>query len=106
MVAVVGAPEVEVGKPGRIVVFGDSDFATNEYIEIYRNRDLFVNSVNWLVGDSDAITVRPHRSRASRFELSAKQFGQIQFASLFALPEAIALIGVLTWWWRRSQWSD
>ncbi len=101
--AVVGVPEVEVGTPGRIVVFGDSDFATNEYIEVYRNRDLFVNAVNWLVGDEDAITVRPNRSRASRFQLSTEQFGRIQFASLFALPQAIALIGVLAWWWRRSR---
>lgn len=103
--AVAGTPEVEVGKPGRIVVFGDSDFATNEYIEVYRNRDLFVNAVNWLVGDDEAITVRPHRSRASRFQLSMEQFARIQFASLFALPQAIALVGVLVWWWRRSRRS-
>ena len=35
-------------KEPRLVVIGDSDFASNQGIEAYRNRDLFVNSVNWL----------------------------------------------------------
>jgi ABC-type uncharacterized transport system involved in gliding motility auxiliary subunit len=85
----------------RIAVFGDSDFATNALIEAYRNRDLFVNTVNWLIGDVEAISIRPVRSRASRFELSAEQFLTIRSLSLFVLPEAIAVVGVLVWWSRR-----
>jgi ABC-type uncharacterized transport system involved in gliding motility auxiliary subunit len=89
------------GQEARIAVFGDSDFASNELIEAYRNRDLFVNTVNWLIGDIEAISIRPVRSRASRFELSAEQFLQIRSLSLFVLPEAIAVAGVLVWWSRR-----
>ena len=89
------------GAEARIAVFGDSDFASNELIEAYRNRDLFVNTVNWLIGDVEAISIRPVRSRASRFELSAEQFLQIRSLSLFVLPEAIAIAGVLVWWTRR-----
>jgi hypothetical protein len=62
----------------RLVVFGDSDFASNQGIEAYRNRDLFVNSVNWLLGDVEAISVRPPKSRASRLTLSSEQFSQIR----------------------------
>src|SRR5690606_27578270 len=58
----------------RLVVFGDSDFASNQGIEAYRNRDLFVNSVNWLLGDVEAIAVRPNKSRASRLMLTTDQF--------------------------------
>ncbi len=89
------------GKQARIAVFGDSDFASNELIEAYRNRDLFVNTVNWLIGDIEAISIRPVRSRASRFELSAEQFLRVRSLSLFVLPEAIAIAGVLVWWARR-----
>jgi ABC-type uncharacterized transport system involved in gliding motility auxiliary subunit len=89
------------GAEARIAVFGDSDFAANELIEAYRNRDLFVNTVNWLIGDVEAISIRPVRSRASRFELSAEQFLSIRSLSLFVLPEAIAIAGVLVWWSRR-----
>jgi ABC-type uncharacterized transport system involved in gliding motility auxiliary subunit len=86
----------------RIVVFGDSDFGTNQTIESYRNRDLFVNSVNWLMGDVGAISIRPNESRASRLrQLSAEEFFRIRFLSLFVLPELIAFAGVYAWWSRR-----
>jgi ABC-type uncharacterized transport system involved in gliding motility auxiliary subunit len=92
----------ENGKGGRIVVFGDSDFATNEFLDALRNRDLFVNSINWLSGEVGQITVRPNRSRASSFQMSQDDFRWIQVLSLFVLPEAIAILGVVTWWLRRK----
>ncbi|MBK7950312.1 MAG: hypothetical protein IPK00_16565 [Deltaproteobacteria bacterium] len=89
-------------KPGRLVVFGDSDFATNQYLDDLRNRDLFVNSVNWLAGEVESITLRPNVSRASSFEMSQDQFRFLQFLSLLVVPEAIAVVGVLVWWSRRK----
>lgn len=94
--------EGEGGAPGRLVVFGDSDFATNEFLDALRNRDLFVNSVNWLAGDVGRITVRPNVSRASSFQMSTEEFRLIQYLSLFVVPEAIAIVGVFTWWLRRK----
>ncbi|MCL4684180.1 Gldg family protein [Myxococcota bacterium] len=85
----------------RLVVFGDSDFAANQAIGAYRNRDLFVNSVNWLLGDEEAISIRPNQSRASRLLLSTEQLSQIRYVALFLLPQGIAIIGVLAWWSRR-----
>ena len=88
--------------PGRVVVFGDVDFAGNEYIEAYRNRDLFVNSINWLIGDVEAISIRPSMSRHSSFDLSEEQFRTLRSLSLFVLPELIAVVGVVVWWSRRN----
>lgn len=85
----------------RLVVYGDSDFASNQLLDAYRNRDLFVNSVNWLLGDVEAISIRPNLSRASRLQLSREQFESIRALSLFVLPETIAVLGVLAWWSRR-----
>ena len=95
-----GAPPKAPEEP-RIVVFGDSDFATNQMLDAYQNRDLFVNSVNWLLGDVEAISVRPPRSRASRLTLSIEQFSQIRALALFVLPQLIAVAGVWAWWSRR-----
>jgi len=92
--------------PARIVVFGDSDFATNEFLDQFLNRDLFLNSVNWLMGDVEQISVRPNLSRASRFELSNEQFQVLRNLSLFLLPEGIAVVGVLVWWTRRVRAQD
>jgi ABC-type uncharacterized transport system involved in gliding motility auxiliary subunit len=97
-----GDDEVSDDEPkARLVVIGDSDFAANQLIGEFRNRDLFVNSVNWLLGDVEAISIRPGQARASRMQLSAEQFLQIKYLSLFVLPEALAVLGVLAWWSRR-----
>ena len=96
-----GTPPPAEAKPARLVVFGDSDFASNELLESYRNRDLFLNSVNWLAGDVEAISIRPNRSRSSRFQLSQEQFMTIRSLSLFVLPEAFGILGVFIWWSRR-----
>lgn len=107
-IAVAGTPRIaaSAGEPaaraGRLVVFGDSDFASNEYIDALRNRDLFINSVNWLAGDVDQISLRPNVSRASSFQMTQDQFRRVQYLSLFVLPEAIAVFGVVTWWIRRK----
>ncbi|HVH20720.1 MAG TPA: Gldg family protein [Myxococcota bacterium] len=98
--------DAPVTKAARLVVFGDVDFADNEFIEAYSNRNLFVNSVNWLIGDVEAISIRPAQSRASRFQLSAEQFRTIRWLSLFVLPQAIAILGVFTWWSRRHSRSS
>jgi ABC-type uncharacterized transport system involved in gliding motility auxiliary subunit len=98
-----GAPEKKQGeiKAPRLVVVGDTNFASNEFIDGGRNRDLFLNAANWLIGDVAAISVRPNQTRASRFQLTAEQFHAIRSASLFILPELIAVLGVFTWWSRR-----
>lgn len=85
----------------RLVVFGDSDFASNEFLDAYRNHDLFVNSVNWLLGDVESISIRPNRSRASRMQLSTEEFLGLRFLSLFVLPQIIAFAGTYAWWSRR-----
>jgi len=106
-VMVAGTPALSASTEGgaakaRLVVVGDTNFASNEFIDAGRNRDLFLNAANWLIGDVAAISVRPNRSRASRFQLTADQFHAIRSASLFILPEAIAVLGVFTWWSRRN----
>jgi ABC-type uncharacterized transport system involved in gliding motility auxiliary subunit len=108
-IGVAGRPTVQASAPPgvapppdpRLVVFGDSDFASNQALGAYHNRDLFVNSVNWLIGDVEAIAVRPVKSRASRLQLTEAQFSQIRALALFVLPELIAIAGVLAWWSRR-----
>ena len=107
-VAVAGRPGIAAlagevsAEPPRLVVFGDADFAANEYVDSYLNRDLFVNTVNWLMGDVEAISIRPNLSRASSFQLSQEEFFTIRSISLFVFPEAIAALGVFAWWSRRN----
>jgi ABC-type uncharacterized transport system involved in gliding motility auxiliary subunit len=86
---------------GQIVVFGDSDFATNQLLGQFRNRDLFLNAVNWLLGEPEALTIRPRRPGASQIALTEDTLRNIRTAALFVLPEGIAVLGVTAWWRRR-----
>jgi ABC-type uncharacterized transport system involved in gliding motility auxiliary subunit len=100
---VAGRPTSAGAEAGRLVVIGDSSFATNEYIDAFANRDLLLNAVSWLLGDEAQIAVRPNVARASSVVLTAGQFQAIQYLSLFVLPEGIAIAGVLAWWSRRRR---
>lgn len=96
------APEgEEEAAEARLVVVGDSDFATNQLLPEFRNKDFLLNAVNWLLGDVEAISIRPGQPRASRLQLTTAQFMQIRYLSLFVLPELIAVLGVVAWWMRR-----
>jgi hypothetical protein len=41
------------GRPGRAVVIGDADFASDAYLDLLGNRDLALNAVAWLVGEEE-----------------------------------------------------
>jgi ABC-type uncharacterized transport system involved in gliding motility auxiliary subunit len=92
----------DASQEARLAVFGDSDFASNQMLARAQNRDLFVNTVNWLLGDVEAISVRPNRARASGIQMSASQKRTIQLLALFAIPEILAVVGVYIWWTRRQ----
>ena len=61
----------------RVVAVGDSDFASNCAIGISGNRDLFVNSLNWLSQQENLIAVRPREPEDRRLTLTADQQNRI-----------------------------
>ena len=103
-IAVAGEASVkplEGKQPGKLVVIGDSDFATNQWLGQFRNRDLFLNATSWLLGEPEALAIRPRRPGASQLALSENTLRNIRVAALFVVPEAIAVFGVIAWWRRR-----
>jgi ABC-type uncharacterized transport system involved in gliding motility auxiliary subunit len=97
-----GAKPEDTNKPEtRIVVFGDSDFASNAWLGIPGNRDLFMNSVNWLAQQENLIAIRPRDPEDRRITLTADQQEWIFWATVFIIPGLILLSGVHAWWRRR-----
>jgi ABC-type uncharacterized transport system involved in gliding motility auxiliary subunit len=84
-----------------IVVFGDSDFATNQFFDIQGNGDLFLNSVNWLLQERDQISIRPKAPAYRPITLRRSDSGRIFWVSLVLLPLLPLLAGTLVWWRRR-----
>lgn len=85
----------------RVVVFGDSDFVTNGYLGIPGNRDLFLNSINWLAQQENLISIRPKDPEDRRVTLTSDQAKLIFWLSILIIPGLILAAGVQTWWRRR-----
>jgi gliding motility-associatede transport system auxiliary component len=85
----------------RIVVFGDSDFASNRYLGIPGNRDLFLNTVNWLAQQENLISIRPRDPQDRRVTLTSDQTTRLFWITVVIIPGLILLAGIQTWWRRR-----
>ncbi len=85
----------------RIAVFGDSDFVTNGYLGIPGNRDLFLNTVNWLAQQENLISIRPREAGASTLTMTADGARRIFLLAVLIIPGLILAAGVQTWWRRR-----
>ncbi len=93
-------------KAGRMIVFGDSDFASNLYLNLLGNKDLFMSSVAVLAEDQKLIAMRRKglpRSSLSPVSLTARQGRIIFWAVVVVLPAAFALAGTLVTWRRRRR---
>lgn len=86
----------------RLAVFGDSDFAANSAVGIQGNRDLALNTINWLAQQENLIAIRPREPEDRRITLTADQQARVYWLSLVLLPGFIAGAGVYTWWNRRG----
>src|SRR5439155_17550082 len=85
----------------RLVAFGDSDFASNAALGVQGNRDLFLNTVNWLAQQENLISIRPRDPEDRRITLTADQERRIFYLTVLIVPGLILLAGVQTWWRRR-----
>lgn len=100
-------PEAKPGEPApqkpetRLVVVGDSDFASNSVLGVAGNRDLFMNTLNWLSQQEGLIAVRPRSPEDRRLTLTADQMRLMMLLSLAIVPVAVFGLGVYTWWRRR-----
>lgn len=89
-----GSRDTEKKPVARIVVFGDSDFANNSYLGASGNRDLFLNTVRWLAGEDDLISVRPRSFDSTPLFLKASQARLIFILPVIVLPAAVLVAGV------------
>src|SRR6185369_3965590 len=85
----------------RIVVIGDSDFASNAAVGIQGNSDLFVNINNWLAQQEDLISIHPRDEGDRRISLTADQQRRLAWMSLLLLPGLVLGSGVWAWSRRR-----
>ncbi|MCE2870283.1 MAG: GldG family protein [Oxalobacteraceae bacterium] len=88
-------------KASRIVVGGDSDFATNSYYHILGNGALFLNAVNFLAARENLIGVEPRTFDLPYVNMTNTQMKGTFIMSLILVPLLMAALGVAVWWRRR-----
>jgi hypothetical protein len=100
------APPPETGPApkagGKVVVFGDSDFASNQAITKYTNQDLFLNSVAWMVGETDQLSIRANDATKGKLELDLLGLVVALLIAAIGVPGLAVLGGVGTWLYRRK----
>ena len=101
VIGVVG--KVKEGKSGgRFIIVGDSEFASNPYIErAPGNKDLFLNMVSWLLEDESLISIRPKDPEDRRVNMTLKESQIVFWLLIVTLPIAILGFGATIYIRRR-----
>ncbi|HEY9828634.1 MAG TPA: Gldg family protein [Stenomitos sp.] len=96
------SPSPEAKLQSKLVVIGDSDFATSGPFSKGLNGDVLLNSVTWLTGDQNdpSLSIRPKETKDRRLELTPQTWRILSFIGVGLLP--IAAFGSATFlWWKR-----
>jgi|Deesub1362A_J573_1020465.scaffolds.fasta_scaffold00004_401 ABC-type uncharacterized transport system involved in gliding motility auxiliary subunit len=88
-------------RPGRMIVFCDSDFVTNEYIDISGNGNLFRNAVSYLAGESGLVSISPVKPEFVPLYITDSQARTIMYIFMVGLPAVVSVAGAILWLRRR-----
>ncbi len=86
----------------RLIVIGNANFAANTFLNQGGNRDLFLNCINWLTGDTQLLGIRAKEPENHEMLLVGFESRLIVFTTLLFIPGLIVLCGIIVWIRRRS----
>lgn len=91
------------GPKTRLVVFGDADFPSQGIVsQFVADSDLFANSVSWLAGSNELVSIRKKADDVQRtIVLDAGQQRVLLFSTMIGFPVLVILVGGFVWWRRR-----
>jgi ABC-type uncharacterized transport system involved in gliding motility auxiliary subunit len=102
-VAVSGTVKAENPKEFRLVIIGDSDFASNSARQFGMNSDFFQNTLSWLAQEEDLIAIRPRSTAESQFDITEQRSRVINLASIIIAPLIMFVSGIGVWISRRRR---
>jgi gliding motility-associatede transport system auxiliary component len=93
------------GKPDsktRLVVFGGSNFLTNQFLQAPGNGDLGINSFSWAAEQENKISIHPKEDDVRVVNLTTVSANLMFYLAVVLIPLAALLIGGIVWYRRRS----
>lgn len=94
--------EVEL-KPARMVVIGDSYFVSNGALNsaVGGNADFFLSALNWLLEREALMAIAARAPGELKLDMDSGQIRNAFLVLSFAVPAAVALLGLVVWLRRR-----
>lgn len=103
-------PAAESRKPVRLMVVGDSDFASDEYMQLARyfpfyggGAQMLFNAISWTMEDETLTPVRTKTVAARPIDVTDGKVLTIKVANIVVVPLLFIGFGVLRWRVRRAR---
>lgn len=89
---------------GRVVVIGNSTFATDTVFDAYGNGNLFINSVDWAAEQEDLLSIPVRETTQRAFQPPTQgRFLFLIIMVVFVVPGMVVFAGVYSWYTRRKR---
>lgn len=98
-----GKEEDKITGEGKLAVFGDADFASNKFVSLAGNSELMINTMNYLVGRKDLITIPEKERPADHLMLTRNQGLMLFWIPVVVIPLLVIVLGMVVWRKRRSR---
>jgi ABC-type uncharacterized transport system involved in gliding motility auxiliary subunit len=85
-----------------LAVFGDADFAADQFFNQLGNSDLFLNTVNFLAAEEKQIIIRKDDKKLEPLTLTRWKTFIVFFISVILMPLAMLAAGLVVYFRRRA----
>lgn len=98
------ATRLDSGSNGRLVVWGDADFVTDQALRDRSNLILFQNMTDWLSEDEGLITIRSKEVTARPLkQVDDSTRSIVKFLNIFLMPILVVVFGIARWQIRKQK---
>lgn len=84
-----------------MIVLGDSDLLSNQFLYTNLNRDFLLNSMAYLVQEENLISITPKEVTKTELNMTGNQFMAFIFGFIIPLPILLLSVGGFLWFKRR-----
>jgi ABC-2 type transport system permease protein len=89
-------------KKARVVVYGGSNFLSNQFLQAPGNGDVGLNTFSWVAEQENKISIHPKEDDNRVVNLTTVSAAVMFYTSVFIIPLGTLLIGGIVWYRRRS----